>query len=526
MPADLSEGAKCENRTVPSYNNGSAQVNRNAESTSQPTQLEDLRPPDWNDSQGGNFKSCSDAAAVQSESIAMCLPRRWRDLCQLYEEKAGTPADLVALAMIGAQSGFSVGHFVGTTDGDPIPACLQILVNAASGTGKSRAHHVGIHPLQQIEEKMVEVGRLFRIRTIRPEELKLQSRIRSRKAALTKAPESDEIALEIARLEEELRQLSTFTEDSQRFLLDDATSQGRDQLISRAERNSIFLVSPDGRPQIEALLSSKGKALQLEANAYLRGYSGDPLVANRVTKGLERRAPSAWMSVWLGVQSDLASRFLSNRSLRENGLLGRFLAFSVGRSANTGHFLDDVGLHAAAKPWRDHLVYFAAWRWMHRNDSPLGLPYDQPALEYLRQAKHPFEADGASAGSLRHCLLMRWHEQVMRVALVLALMDAANEWTVLERHMDAAFRIVMRAHSDTMGLASNDDRTPDEIDRDDLVRHLRRTGFVNMVSANVSGFPLERLRQLAADYPETFEETRMRNGTPGQPPKVLRLRST
>lgn len=524
MPADQSDNTNV-NRTEPVPNNGFP-ADEHAEPCNEDARPEEVRPSVWRGSSDGNFETYPGAAEYQPGSIALCLPGHWRDLCQLHEDRAGIPADLIALAMLGAQSGISVGHFQGITAGDPIPACLHMLVEGPSGTGKSRAHRVGIHPLHQIEARMVEVARRHRIETIRPQELKLQAWISMYKKDLADMPWDHDLALEIARLENELRTLSKFTEDSQRFLLDDATSQGRDQLISCADRNAIFLETPDGRPQIEVFLSSTGKVLQLETNACLRGFSGDPLVANRVTKGLARRAPSVWMSVWLGIQTDLASKFLSSRHLRENGVLGRFLAFSVGRVATTGHFLNDAELHAAAKLWYDHLVKFAAWRWKHRNDPPRGLPYTPQAMEYLRQARHPFEAGDVSAGSLRHCLLLRWREQVLRVALVLALMEVPAEWMVLERHMDAAFRIVTRAHNDTMGLASNDDRTQDEIDRDELIRYLRKAKLVHMVNANASGFPLERLRQLAKAYPETFEETRMRTGAPGQPPKILRLRNT
>ncbi len=526
VPANSSDNNDA-NRTESLHNNGSAQADGHVDgNTDESTRPEEFHPLVWRCSPGGDFGPRPGAGEEKSDSIASCLPGHWRDLCQFCEARAGIPADLVALAMLGAQSGISVGHFVGTTAADPIPACLHLLVEAPSGSGKSRAHHVAIQPLHRIEEQTVEVARQHRLESVRPQELQLEARIRNLKWLLGCMPGYSDLACEIARLEDELRTVSKFTEESQRFLLDDATSQGRDQLISRADRNAIFLATPDGRPQIEALLSSKGKALQLESNAYLRGYSGDPLVANRVTKGLERRAPSAWMSVWLGIQTDLASNFLSSRNLRENGVLGRFLAFSVGRAVTTGQFLDDADLIAAAKPWHDHLVSFAAWRWKHRGDPPMGMSYARGAMAYLRQVRHPFETVDVSTGSLRHCLLLRWQEQVMRVALVLALMDLPDEWMVLERHTDAAFHIVVRAHSDTMGLASNDDRTQDEIDRDELVRHLRKAGFVHMVSVNASGFPLERLRQLAAAYPETFEETRMRTGAPGQPPKILRLRNT
>ncbi|MCH7225041.1 DUF3987 domain-containing protein [Haloferula sp. A504] len=434
---------------------------------------------------------------------------------------------MTASAMLGTMSGVLAGHVVGNYDGGIVPVNLFIQQIGATGSGKSRSHDAVVRPVHELQERTIRSVSRRRDVEIRPRILQLEAKLAQAKRKLADDPEAFEIAQHTAHLERRLENERSKDLTRQfRFIVDDATPQAREAALADALRNAIFVVTADGRPHLEAMISSKGKPGEAERNVWLRGYSGDPLHAIRVTKHLNRRAERATISCLFGIQPDIAERFWQDRLLRMSGVLGRFLAFTV-EGEQPGCWLSAGGaINEASASWKRHIGIWRHRTLANRSGAPLEISFTPGAMERLKAIRHPFEDAGVPKHSLRDLLAVRWRENAARMAVVLAALKeiGASMPEVTENDVEAACRIVFRAHLDTYEIIHLDDRTPDEAERDDLKLFLMgHDGPLHVVSRNASGLSVARLKGLAEKYPEVFEIVPERTGLRGQPKKVIRL---
>lgn len=460
------------------------------------------------------------------QGLQDALPAWAGDFCGVHEEKLEINGDMMAVAMLGSQSGFVAAHVTGDASGTPVPSILQIMVSAPRSGGKSRAFDVTTGALYEMQTEGVRLANNVWVDMIRPQIILRVKQIEVAKKKMEGNPSDLETAEHIADLEHEVEALNRRPETKERYIMDNSTGPARNMMLAEAHRNAVFLLTPDARFNLRRMLDGRPAEREEEIQQILKGFSGDPLIANRVTEKLRREAPHQWLSALLGVQPDLAEKFWADPLLRKSGVHSRVQCFNFGPSPTTRWRNPDDEVRRVQTVWREHLTRLDAFKRQHLGEAPIEIEFTPEALERLVVIDHPFGAGGWDENSLQAALSSRWREVAMRWALNLALMkyDGGDLPEVGATEIDSACTFLFRAHRDAVGLAGVAARSPDQVAQDDLVRHLAvNGGQMALASGNPLGLSVGSLERLVGLNPERLRIAPVSDGGRGRPRKHVLL---
>ena len=249
------------------------------------------------------------------------LPGWLRDYCQALATATQTPPDVaaqLALAVIG--SGMAKKFAVRMREGWLEQVVLYVLVVLNSGERKSAVFSQIIEPLEDYEQKIVEIAAGL-LAEAQSKKSIMESRL---KAAQTKAAKA--APDEAETLEEEAgklaRELAAFELPViPKLVVDDISTEQTASILAK-QGGRLAVLSPEGG----LFENMAGRYSNGVANfdVYLKGYSGDTLRIDRVGRAPEYvRKPA--LTVALTVQPEVLEGLFEKPGFRGRGLIPRFM---------------------------------------------------------------------------------------------------------------------------------------------------------------------------------------------------------
>lgn len=464
--------------------------------------------------------------AEGGQRLQDALPDWARDFCSVHEEKLEINGDMLAVAMLGSNSGFIAGHVTGDASGALVPSNLQIMVSAPRSGGKSRAFEVTTGPLIKMQQKAVEMAKRQRVESNRPQIILREKQIQQLRADMGGEPSDLMIARQISELEHEIEILNRRPEDKEDYIMDNSTGPARNMMLAEAHRHAVFLLTSDARPNLRRMLDGKAAEREEDIEQVLKGFSGDPLVVNRVTKKLRREAPHQWLSALLGVQPDLAEKFWADPLLRKSGVHSRIQCFRFGLPDIKAWLYPDDEVCRVQTVWRKYLTLLDELKRTNIGGPPVVIRFTQQAMDRLAGIDHPFQNGCWDENSLQAALGSRWREVAMRWALNLTVMkyQGGELPEVGAAEIDAACTFLFRAHRDAVGLAGLAGRSPDQVAGEGLMRFLADNGGqMALTSPNPLGLSIASMERLVGLNSERLRIAPVSNGGRGRPRRHIML---
>ena len=466
-----------------------------------------------------SFKALGGA---DSQRLQDALPEWAGEFCGLHDEILEINGELMAVAMLATTSGFITGHVTGDASGTLVPSNLQIMVSAPRSGGKSRAFDATTAPLYEMQNEAVEFAKHMWVGLIRPQIILLERQIAKSRKDLEGTPSELATAAQIAAMERKVEILNQRPENKERYIIENSTGQARNMMLAEAHRNAVFFLTPDARANFRLMLDGRPTERETAFEHILRGFSGDPLIVNRVTENLRREAPHQWMASLLGVQPDLAEKFWSDPLLRRSGVHTRVQCFQFGVSNTTGMRQPDDSIRRTQAVWRRYLTQLDQLKRKNLNGPPVVIRFTPAAIKRVNEISHPFTAVRLDENSLQSALTSRWREVAVRWALNLEMMKyqgaALPEVGVAE--IAAACTFLFRAHQDALIMAGQAAQSPDQAAQENIVRFLADNGGkMALTSGNPLGLSIANIERIVALNPEKLRIAPLAQGGRGRPKK-------
>ena len=317
---------------------------------------------------------------------------------------------------------------------------LFILVGTASGIGKSEVFRDLYQPILDFDSELSQwwVSEAT-VRARAGEEL-LKAQISGIRSAIRQIPRGGD--LKIFRMLQKAvskRELCAHFMNPPSLLADDATSEALGELMS-CSNETISTVSADARYTLKRLSVANSK----EESFYLKGFSGDLTLSNRISRrSVTLRTPC--LSALFLTQRDAYRSFIVNAVKNRSGLLPRFLH---GDFKSTTDIPAGFDLRRAATV-RNHYKLrvteiIEAYRF--ELDTTVVLPTKEAAL-YLKEIERNARRDAALDETIHGEILRRRAEQCWRIALCLHAAEHGNESVIHKlslKHAICGARIVER----------------------------------------------------------------------------------
>lgn len=311
-----------------------------------------------------NHFGAEEPAGMEHAFPTHMLPPPLRAMVLAINAVYGVPEVMpaaIALAMIAAA--MRKGLRIASGKGRHTMGNLYVLISAESGTCKSTSLGVLLEPLQKIQENEPSTG-------IPPEE---------------SAP---------------------------RLICSDTTGPALAKLLAANGETTLNATAEAGN-----LLNVVSKSANPLGLLLLKGYSGDPVEIDRVTRELIVIKKPCITVCWL-CQPHRIDDFLGSEHLMEDGLLARFLV--AHSRAKMAYMTDeDKAIPDAVSEGYGNLINAIFEAYGRRLDVPYTVNTSDEAFAIL-QEYHNLNVQrwNAENGSLR-CCIARWSEQAWRMALVL-----------------------------------------------------------------------------------------------------------
>lgn len=333
-----------------------------------------------------------------------------------------TPVDLPAIIAIGVLSTIVSKKFVvEPSKGWKEPLNTYTTVLLESSTRKSAAYNAMSEPIYLYENDLID--------EMRP---KIQKRFAER-GALTKrieklqndyAKTSDPaIKEDIKNVVDELQGLPELQEPA--LLLDNATEE---VIVKRLKQNNekIALLSPEG--DFFENLKMIGKDSE-KNDVYLKGYSGDPLRTDRITRDTER-LNEPLITICISAQPTVIQNM--PKKLNDRGLIPRFL-FSI--PYDFVGYRDVLSAYPIPDEIRDKYISFIKKLLNFSADKPFTLNLDREAESLLSAFRMEVEVNFREGGVF-HDHLKAWGGklvgQLIRIAGILHVTKHAEKATRID----------------------------------------------------------------------------------------------
>lgn len=259
-----------------------------------------------------------------TDALGPMLARFVREVARVER----VPEGLVACCALGILSGTLGKQLRGRLLPDKItPGNLYILAAARSGVGKSETARHCDGPLLSYSEERLDAWKRDVLPGLLAEKEMLQEQKRKlNRTAKAGMPAEAEYSLRdrLTTLQKKLDEIEDKLVEP-RLITEDVTTQRLGMLL-HVNQQQLCVLSRDAGDVVNNLLGRNHKIVATDESLYLKGFSLDPLTVDRVGRpSVQLREPC--LAVLLLTQPDKLDRLLRHPSLRDGGLMPRFLSY-------------------------------------------------------------------------------------------------------------------------------------------------------------------------------------------------------
>ena len=358
-----------------------------------------------------------------------CLPEKVRQMVLATAESINVHPNLPASAILGVCSAAcGKGLFLCSGPDQRLRPNLFIMGAAISGAGKSEGARPIVAPLRNYELKK----RSYFDEITRPEvesqkrvlEKKLKN-IESRLNSKSEQPGDllDKEAKEALRKEhqEGVTRLYKLIDQLQSptMMAEDVTQEEAAILLSQ-NNEQLFLYSSDAAKAVANLEGLYNKLKVPDENLFVKGYSGDSHIVNRVSRPAIFLASPCISLLWY-LQPDLVTRILENPRLRVGGFFARLLICNT-RLEPTEIPPDSRPIPPEVRETYNTLVESLLEQyWEARRE--FEIPVDPKARELIRSYHNELVPIRKAELSDVNSFVARWHEQAWRISAAIHAME-------------------------------------------------------------------------------------------------------
>ena len=367
------------------------------------------------------INKCPTITRIDSDvDLVETLPPILRNRILLCAHERKVPPEIpmmIALAAIATCAGSGVEIMSGRDR--TTRANLFVLLGVSSGIGKSEVFRDLLGPVMKFENELHAWWPDEPSAKARAGEELLKARITGLRATFRKSPNSG--SMEIFRLlqqAERTRAVCRSYLEAPCILADDSTSEALAVLMGRSNE-SIATVSADARYSLKRLGVPNSK----EESFYLKGFSGDLTLTNRVSRNSVRlRRPC--LTTLLLTQRDAYGNFIEKALINRSGLLPRFLhadfPYDLGSTTK-------VDLRSAPKFRTEYQTLIQQLIEAYRFEkNPVSIETTPSALKFIQRIEADCRTASLGDESVAIEVLRRRAEQIWRVSLCLHLARYGN----------------------------------------------------------------------------------------------------
>lgn len=420
---------------------------------------------------------------------------------------------VIALTIVSATIG--KGLRIASGRGRKTMANLYSLVSAESGTGKSSVLSVLRKPLDILQDHLQAFGRQQGLDKLGC----LTSKTRRRGFE-----DNDGFAGGIHLMPPRPGKSQKIPKPKPRLICSESTGQALARLLS-ANQEIILNATPEAGD----LIDEASKATSPLGQLLLKGFSGDPVEIDRITRDAVVMKEPCLSVCWL-CQPHRLNKFLANNHLLEAGLLPRFLVAHSGASMMPMGG-DVASVHAEVSDAYEALIEELFVLYGRNSTDEWVVGVSEEAREVMRHHDGKCaERWNADAGPMRSCIA-RWMEQTWKIALVLHAATHGKNSHEVELDKDTARRAVALQEwfaRQQMRILGKVVPSPEITRLDKLCELLRGSSEGEMTLRNLQnshGFPAAEVRRLAASAPLQLHLQKRQKPKGGRPSEVVGLLS-
>lgn len=348
------------------------------------------------------------------------LPPVLLDRIRLCASERKVPVEIplmVSLAAIASSAGPGIEVQSGARR--TTRANLFVLLGVGSGIGKSEVFRDMLGPILSFEASLHKWWQDTPAVKARAGEELFKARISGMRTEIRKLHSGGTMTLfKMLQKAERARGACEVYRDAPCLLADDSTSEALAQLMSRSNE-SIATVSADARHLLKRLGTPDTK----EESYFLKGYSGDLALTNRVSRNSVRlRRPC--LNALLLTQRDAYGKFVEKAVLNRSGLLPRFLHAQV-KQTEAGRPKIDMRRSSTIRSRYATMLkeVLEAYRF---ETSPTMVEASPEAGDFIAGIEQQCRESAMTNESLHGEVIRRRAEQTWRVSLCLHLARYGN----------------------------------------------------------------------------------------------------
>jgi hypothetical protein len=399
------EGVKDKLRNVTPFTPGAK--------TGQQEPAADLSPPIETDAED------DERAPFPMDALPGAAGDMAREIGQVTTSQCDSLAAAAVLGTLSASVG--AGLEVGTGGERRTRGNLFILAIADSGTGKGEAFSLAAKPFEELEAQELERFDLL----VKPRLLAKINVAAQRATMLCKiaAKEDDEHARHGAlvayeRAEQELAELRQELETAPRWKVSDVTKEALALVMQGQPGEAVSSMTSEARGVFSIIKGRYGKEGGDE-DFYCSGYSGDGVTFDRVTRSRVVLRRPCLSILWM-VQPDAARKAFGDETMRESGLLPRFLIFDPKAEAKE-RFESPQPIPSDIKAGWGALIAELVDTYRQNGSEPQTVSASKEAIAILADYERENVRRRSNNGDLRDLksFVARWAENAWRMAVVL-----------------------------------------------------------------------------------------------------------
>ncbi len=373
------------------------------------------------------------------------MPSKIRQLILEIANVTQTPAELASLCALAFAAGaLGKGARMLTKESRRTPGNLMIAIGAPTGTGKSSVFDYLNKPIQKIQEeeqanwdslKKPEIDANLYFLDL---EIRKASKILSLQTS--SFSEASNAQLKIKAAEKTKALLLNELKKRPRYVIEDCSNQQAEVIIANQTDNTILSASADAREVINNLLGRLSKEGHTGENLWLKLYSWEALVTDRITREAVSAKETCGSAIWL-VQPDLITKLFSHEKMLDSGLVPRLLACNIHCDAGFIEY-DAPGVpDSLTEDWEKLIRTLVAGR-----SKRITLTVSKSARVLMENWEKRWIDARNRGGEFYdiHGVVARWSENTWRIAVVLHLIEfpnAADGDEVSEETIEAAISI-------------------------------------------------------------------------------------
>ncbi len=358
---------------------------------------------------------CSDLDEESAPFPVACLPPVLAEMVESVASTMRVPAAMPGVCALGIVSAaLGKGLIMNTLPSKSTAGNLYIMAAVESGTGKSETFKHVARPFTCAAKQAISTWKSTRLADLLADkELIEWERLQLRKAM--------KVTTDRAALKAKLVDLQTKSESVERELagpvysVEDCTVE-KLALLLQNNGECLASLSADAGSIVNNLLGRYNKAKRTDEDIYLKAFSRDPVQVARMGRESIDLAEPVLTCLWF-TQPDKLVSLMQNESLRDGGLLPRFLVCDTGAELQ----LIDEHMPPISPCSADAYGSLIANLFGHYRGAktPFMIPDSPEArhviIEYTNEVIERRKADLRDVGPFA----ARWAEQAWRISMVL-----------------------------------------------------------------------------------------------------------